>query len=38
MRAAYAETRQLIERWGALHAVRSALGVAATAIYLWALV
>ena len=36
--AANAETRQLIERWGALHAVRSALGVAATAIYLWALV
>jgi Domain of unknown function (DUF1772) len=36
--AADAETRHLIERWGMFHAVRSAFGVAATAIYLWALV
>ena len=34
--AATAETRQLIERWGTLHAGRSALGLAATLIFLWA--
>jgi len=30
-------TRSLIMQWGRLHAVRSALGLAATAAYLWAL-
>jgi Domain of unknown function (DUF1772) len=34
--AATAETRQLIERWGTLHASRSALGLVATLIFLWA--
>src|ERR1700738_1022311 len=34
--AATAETRQIIERWGTLHAGRSALGLAATLIFLWA--
>lgn len=31
-----ATSRVLIERWGALHAVRTALGAAATAAFLWA--
>jgi hypothetical protein len=30
------ETRGLLEQWGRLHTVRSALGLAATAVYLWA--
>jgi hypothetical protein len=29
-------SRALIEKWGALHAVRTALGAAATLIFLWA--
>ena len=34
--SANTETRRLIETWGKLHAVRSALGLSATLIYLWA--
>ena len=34
--AASAETRRLVERWGSLHAGRSAIGIAATLIYLLA--
>ena len=30
------ESRRLIEKWGALHAGRTALGLAATLIFLWA--
>jgi hypothetical protein len=30
------ESRSLIEKWGSLHAVRTGLGLAATAIFLWA--
>ena len=30
------ETRRLIEAWGRLHAVRSALGLAASLMFLWA--
>jgi len=36
LEAANAETRGLIETWGQLHAGRSALGVWATLVYLWA--
>ena len=35
--AANAETRALIEKWGTLHAGRTALGFAATLVYLWAI-
>ena len=35
--SATAETRALIMRWGELHAGRSALGAAATLVFLWAL-
>jgi hypothetical protein len=31
-----ASVRGLIQRWGHLHAVRTALGTAATVIFLWA--
>ena len=34
---ANAQTRALIENWGKLHAGRSALGLAATLVYLWAI-
>lgn len=34
---ASSKSRSLIETWGRLHAVRTALGVAATVAYLWAL-
>jgi Domain of unknown function (DUF1772) len=30
------ESRTLIDRWGRLHAVRSALGTVATVLFLWA--
>ena len=33
--AATTETRRMLERWGALHAGRSALGLVATLIFLW---
>ena len=33
---ANATTRALIEKWGALHAARTALGIVATATFLWA--
>ena len=33
---ANAETRRMVERWGRLHAVRSALGAASTLVLLWA--
>ncbi len=31
------ETRALLEKWGRLHAVRSALSLAASALYIWLL-
>jgi hypothetical protein len=34
--AATAETRRMIERWGVLHAGRSALGLIATLLLIWA--
>jgi hypothetical protein len=34
--AATDETRRMLERWGLLHAGRSALGLVATLIFLWA--
>ena len=34
--AATAETRRMLERWGALHAGRGVLGLMATLILLWA--
>jgi hypothetical protein len=34
--AVTAETRRMLQRWGTLHAGRSALGLAATLIFLWA--
>src|SRR5882757_1712270 len=36
LEAATAETRHMLEQWGVLHAGRSALGLAATLIFLWA--
>ena len=36
--AADAETRELLVTWGKLHAVRTALGFAATIVFLWACV
>ena len=36
--SANAETRDLVKTWGKLHAVRSALGLGATLVYLWATV
>jgi hypothetical protein len=34
--AVTAETRRMLQRWGTRHAGRSALGLAATLIFLWA--
>lgn len=34
---ANAATRALVEKWGTLHAGRTALGVAASLVYLWAI-
>jgi hypothetical protein len=38
LEAASAQTRDMIKTWGFLHAGRSALGLAATAVYLWAMI
>lgn len=35
--AANGQTRALIEKWGTLHAGRTAFGAAATLVYLWAI-
>jgi hypothetical protein len=35
--AADAAARELVEKWGRLHAVRTAFGIAASVAYLWAL-
>jgi hypothetical protein len=37
MQSADASVHEKVTEWGRLHAVRSALGVAATAVFLWAL-
>jgi Domain of unknown function (DUF1772) len=36
--AANGETRDMIKTWGKLHAWRGALGLAATVVYLWAMI
>ena len=36
--AANVETRDMIKTWGKLHAWRGALGLAATVVYLWAMI
>lgn len=33
---AHTEVRSLVEQWGRLHALRTALGLAATVAYIWA--
>ena len=32
-----AETRELLEKWGKLHAVRTGLSLVASVVYLWLL-
>ena len=34
--SAGSDSRAMIERWGSLHAVRTALGLAAAGLFLWA--